>query len=92
MHEKVQLYYDRLERLFVKGRILDAKRKRQFLSKLRPKLRKLSMVCTYQNMDELLSATIEVEKVLGEIGETPYEPLQEEREEELTLGETSIDK
>ncbi len=43
-------------------------------------------------MDELLSATIEVEKVLGEIGETPYEPLQEEREEELTLGETSIDK
>jgi plasmid rolling circle replication initiator protein Rep len=92
MHEKVQLYYDRLERLFVKGRILDAKRKRRFLSKLRPKLRKLSMVCTYQNMDELLSATIEVEKVLGEIGETPYEPLQEEREEELTLGETSIDK
>jgi len=92
MHEKVQLYYDRLERLFVKGRILDAKRKRRFLSNLRPKLRKLSMVCTYQNMDELLSATIEVEKVLGEIGETPYEPLQEEREEELTLGETSIDK
>jgi len=26
-------------------------------------------------MDELLSIAIEMEKVLGEIGETPYEPL-----------------
>lgn len=43
-------------------------------------------------MDEFLSATIEVEKMLVEIGKTPYEPLQEEKEEELTLGETSIDK
>jgi hypothetical protein len=25
-------------------------------------------------MDELLAITIEVEKVLGEIGKTPYEP------------------
>jgi hypothetical protein len=33
-----------------------------------------------------------IEKVLGEIGKTLYEPLQEEREEELIMGETSIDK
>jgi hypothetical protein len=35
-----------------------------------------------------------IEKVLGEIGETLYEPLQEEREEELasTIGKTNIDK
>ncbi len=43
-------------------------------------------------MDEFLSTVIEVEKMLGEIGKTPYEPLQEEREEELTLGETNTDK
>jgi hypothetical protein len=43
-------------------------------------------------MDELLSTTIEVEKVLGEIEETPYEPLQGEREEELALGETNTNK
>jgi hypothetical protein len=46
----------------------------------------------YQDMDELLSTVIEMEKVLGEIGETPYEPLQEEKEEGLALGETSTNK
>jgi hypothetical protein len=43
-------------------------------------------------MDELLSTVVEVEKMLGEIGKTPYEPLQEEREEEMALGKTNIDK
>jgi hypothetical protein len=43
-------------------------------------------------MDELSIVAIEVEKVLGEIGKTPYEPLQEERVEELALGETNTNK
>jgi hypothetical protein len=30
----VQIYYDRLEQLFVKGKILDAKRRRRFLTHL----------------------------------------------------------
>jgi hypothetical protein len=90
--QRVQLYYDRSEKLFVNGIIINAKRQRRFLTKLRPELRKLLVIRTYQNMDELLTATIEVEKVLGEIGETPYEPLQEKREEVLVLGETNIDK
>ncbi len=81
--QRVQLYYNKLERFFVKGHILDVERRRQSMSKLCPELRKLLVVCTYQNMDEFLSTTIKVEKVLGEIGETPYEPLHEEREEEL---------
>ncbi len=34
--QRVQLYYDRLERLFVKGKIPNAKRQRWFLAKLRP--------------------------------------------------------
>ncbi len=37
-------------------------------------------------MDELLATTIEVEKVLSEIGETFYEPLKDERNEELIEG------
>jgi hypothetical protein len=41
-------------------------------------------------MDELLITTIEIE-VLREIGKTPYEPPQEEKEE-LALGKTSIYK
>jgi len=43
-------------------------------------------------MDELLLNVVKVEKVLGEIGETPYECPQEEKEEELTLGETNDNK
>ncbi len=50
------------------------------------------MVCTYQDMDELLSNVVKVDKMLGEIGKTPYEPLHEEKEEELSLGKTNIDK
>jgi hypothetical protein len=64
-----------MEKLFVKGHILDAKRRRWFLAKLQPKLKELLVVCTHQIMDELLSNIIKVVKVLGEIGETPYEPL-----------------
>jgi hypothetical protein len=44
------------------------------------------------HMDEFLLVTVEVEKVLGEIGKTPYEPLQEDKEEELALRKTSINK
>jgi hypothetical protein len=33
----------------------------------------------YVNMDELLVATLEVERVLTELGETPYELLKEEQ-------------
>jgi hypothetical protein len=43
-------------------------------------------------MDELLSDVVKVEKLLGEIGETPYEHVLEEREEELALRETNTNK
>jgi hypothetical protein len=44
------------------------------LAKLQPELKELLVVYTYQDMDELLSTTIKMVKVLGKIGETPYEP------------------
>jgi hypothetical protein len=43
-------------------------------------------------MDEPLATTIEVEKVLGKIGETLVEPLKEERDEEANEGESSIER
>ncbi len=43
---------------------------------------------TYVDMDELLASTIEVEKVFGEIGKTPFEPLKDEQEDEINEGET----
>ncbi len=40
------------------------------------------MVRTFVDIEELFGAATEVERVLGELGETPYEPLKEEQEEE----------
>jgi hypothetical protein len=73
----------------VRGRILDAKRKRWFLAHFRPEIKKLCVVRTYADMDEFLASTIEVDKVMGEIGEMPFEPLKDEREDEMNERKTS---
>ncbi len=49
------------------------------------------MVRTYIDIEEMLITTIEIERVLGDLGETPYDPLREEKDEDAT-GESSIDK
>ncbi len=49
----------------------------------------MAHVMSFAPMDELLAIAIRVEKVFGEIGETPYEPLKDEREGKSNEGETS---
>jgi hypothetical protein len=39
------------------------------------------MVRTYANVEEIFATTKDVEQVLGELGEMPFEPLKEEQEE-----------
>jgi hypothetical protein len=73
----------------VRGKNIYVEKIIRFLVHLRPKIRKFCVVRTYANMDELLVTTIEVEKVLGEIWETPYEPLKDERDGESNEGNTS---
>jgi len=51
------------------------------LVKLKPEIRKLCVVRTFADIEELVGVATEVERVLGELGETPYEPLKEEQEE-----------
>jgi len=36
------------------------------------------MVKTYINIEEVVVAVIEMERVLGELEETPYKPMKEE--------------
>ncbi len=48
------------------------------------------MVKKFADIEELVGAATEVERVLGELGKTPYEPLREEQEEE-TL-ESNVEK
>jgi hypothetical protein len=67
-----------LDRFFRKGRISDVEQRRRFLAKLRPEIRKLCVVRNFTDIEKLVGAASEVERVLGELGETPFEPLKEE--------------
>jgi len=88
--ERVQKYFERLDKLFQKGRIQDAKQRRRFLARLRPEIRKLCVVRTFADIEELVGAATKVERVLGKLGETPFEPLKEEQEEGIE--ETIMEK
>jgi len=74
--ERVQRYFKRLDKLFQRGRIPDAEQRRRFLARLRPEIRKLCIVRTFTNIEELVGAATELERVLGEIEKTPFEPLK----------------
>jgi hypothetical protein len=88
--ERVQKYFERLDKLFRKGKIQDVEQKRRFLARLRPEIQKLCVVRTFANIEELVGVATEVERVLGELGETPYESLLEEHEEETS--ESNVEK
>jgi len=88
--ERVQKYFERLDRVFQRGRIQDAEQKKRFLARLRRDIRKLCVVRTFVDIEELVSAATELEKVLGELGETPFKPLKEEQEEGVV--ETMMEK
>ncbi len=79
--ERVQKYFERRDKLFQRGRIQDIEQKRRFLARSRPQIRKLCVVRMFTDIEELVGTTTELEKVLGELREIPFEPLKEEQEE-----------
>jgi len=88
--ERVQRYFGRFDKLFQKGRIPDAEQRRRFLARLRPEIRKLCVVRIFTDIEKMVGAATELERVLGELGETPFEPLKEEQEEGVV--ETIMEK
>jgi hypothetical protein len=88
--ERVQKYFERLDKLFQRGKIPDAEQRRQFLGKLRPEIRKLCVVRTFVDIEEMVGAATELERVLGELGEIPFKPLKEEQDE--GVAETTMEK
>jgi predicted component of viral defense system (DUF524 family) len=88
--ERVQKYFERLDKLFRKGKIQDIKQKKRFLARLRPEIQKLCVVRMFTDIQKLVGAVTEVERILGELGETPYESLPEEQEEETS--ESNVEK
>jgi predicted component of viral defense system (DUF524 family) len=87
---RVQKYFEHFNKLFHRNKIHDVEQKKRFLARLRPKIWKLCVVRTFTNIEELVGATIELERVLGKLGKTPYEPLKEEQEEGAS--ETMMEK
>ncbi len=63
--ERVQKYFERLDKLFQRGRIPDVKQRKRFLARLRPEIRKLCIVRTFIDIEELVGAATELERVLG---------------------------
>ncbi len=49
------------------------------------------MVRTYTDIEEMVIAVIDIDNVLRNLGETPYDPLKEEKDEDAT-GESFTDK
>jgi hypothetical protein len=66
--------------LITKGKIKKVEQRTKFLSKLKPKIKKLCVVKEYVNMEALLIIILEVEKVFRKLRETPHESLKEEQE------------
>jgi hypothetical protein len=48
-------------------------------------------VKTYIDIEEMVILAIEIERVLGDLGEIPYDPLKEKKDEDVT-GESSTNK
>jgi uncharacterized protein YutE (UPF0331/DUF86 family) len=63
--ERVQKYFECLDKLFQRGRIPDVKQRKRFLARLRPEIRKLCIVRTFIDIEELVGAATELERVLG---------------------------
>jgi hypothetical protein len=81
-----------MENLFTRSKFEDAEQRRIFLSHLRPEIKKLCVMRDYANMEALLNVVLEVERVLTKIGETPFEMLKEEQKENMTIGDTIVEK
>ncbi len=74
------------------GRSKKLNNKGVFLSKFKLEINKFCVVRDYANMGVLLSLALEVEKVLGKLGETFYELLKDEQDELLSTRENIVDK
>ncbi len=79
--EIVQKYFEHFDKLFQRGRIENAEQRRRFLVRLKLEIRRLCVVRTFTDIEELVGAATKLEKVLGKLGETPYElPKKEQKE------------
>ncbi len=54
-------------------------------------MKKLCTVRTYIDIDEVVVVATKIERVLGQLGGTPYEPMKEEKDE-MAFGESTTNQ
>jgi hypothetical protein len=64
LKERVQKYYERLDKFFQWGQIQDVEQRHRFLAKLRLEIRKFCVVKTYTEIEEVVVVVHEIEWVL----------------------------
>ncbi len=74
----MQVYYDKMYKLFTRGKLEDVEQKRSFLFWLCPKIKRNYVMWDYVNMDVVFVTILEVEWVLVKVGETLFKLLKEE--------------
>jgi hypothetical protein len=80
-----------MEKLFAKGKLKDVEQRR-FLSHLQLEIKKLCIMRDCANMEALLNVALEMEQVLAELGETPFELLKGEQEKNMGIVEMVVEK
>ncbi len=80
--ERIQKYYEHLDKWFQRGRIPDAEQRRRFLARLRPEIRKLCVMKTFTDIEELVGVATELERVLGNWERLHLNPLRRSKKKE----------
>jgi hypothetical protein len=83
----VQAYYNKMEKLFIKSKLENAKQKRRFFFQLCSKFYFIFVMWDYVNMDVMYATTLIIEWVVFELGETSFKPLEEELEKGIMVDE-----
>jgi hypothetical protein len=91
LKQRVRAYYDKLEKLFTRGKLEDGEQRKRFLSRPRLEIKKMCVMRNHGNMEDLFNAALEVERVLEKLGKTLFELLKEE-EEDMVVGENAVEK
>ena len=76
--QRVQTYFERLEKWFRRGKITDLEQRKRFVNGLRPEIRRLCFGKPFSDIDDAVATATKIETRLGQLGETPCDPLPDE--------------
>ena len=63
--QRVQIYFERLEKWFRRGKITDLEQRKRFINGLRPKIKRLCFGKPFLDIDDAIATATEIETRLG---------------------------